>query len=1635
MCHFPSGVPVGPASCPGPPQDLLILDTYTVTSLENPSLATAAVSRQRRPTPVSLDGSSQSSDEHVGPDTQSTGPSSSPRRGDGDQLGPRGLHVPPSLEILCNHGSCSSLSDPPDTNDPPPPEASPPPQAALPEASPPLSAFVLRQLQGRRHKCEACGCGEAPPVRAAVPSASLVSSLHPPRRVQGDPSRISGPPIPVKDSSLRETLTFMRYRAFRRWYLGAHEKSWSRPAAALLMALAGALTLFATHTVCALYAISRTDTMIHVVLLVVLSVALIIGRNRHFVPRWSVRISFAFIAISAVTVLFGVIYELVVVQLPRRTQTDGTSSDRYPLSEWQCRGAGKLVYIFFGLQLVAVVIGIFYSHILQHLARYYFLKSSLFISKWKIVKCQPVRLLVPGLGLTDRQRYRELVHSESPPHALSNPSGNSATHREEDEGQHHGRRELVAEPRASNGLFEVRRGEARLRVSDGVRIECVAGSFSRTCLRRCGRGIWTLSQCLCPLRRFCSAGSGNDAANNNTVNHSPLPAGARRWRRREPPRANRVTFIGETDSTGKPDGFGFWREDGNEYGERLVGYWASGLPNGPHKSRELGSGSGFMCIRIGWARFNLTEDILKFGIANVECSVSGKFYRGYPSVTLLDPPEVPEPLSRPCVPPQSRFRTQRTTHDPPSPRQHKNNPELRGAYQNQRASVPAAPQFLRQQRRDEEENRPPTNPSTANTGSARAQNQGTGIDTCMARESPSIREDAQHGEPPSTLEAYLTETPAQAAPPARSAVEIPVPRAEGASPIMPRPVGDKDEVEPHGEPEIVPLSQRLSPPRPRQPRLTALRAAFLQKSYSIGVQPSREWAHATVPPQAERPRQHLPRRRYLSTTAAAWKRLGHEAIHVPQRAGKAVATGAGAAVNLLRRRRERELHARLERRWRRELAWCLAELSPHTPNFGIQPRSEMVISVDFERGLYISGWIPKDRVQEIPLDEIQAEEEAEFLETASPLMSWDGTRRLEEEEEEDTYGAAGAAELPEEPNTTTIVPPVSARRQYEAEPIERGVPHQHNQPVDARCPALRHYATEGDDPPVHTATLEEQDAVTSTPVIIPHGSPFVLSPDALQPPRRSLGDGSTTRRSLMARLLFGLTPRKRKTTTDDQTPTAPRDGPTEHGSTSHHPFYRRPTIEMAMHQRNLRGIQINVVRRRLLSSSDKLAQQAADTVTPSSIAYYKLASRTAAVLGTCDCSCHGAHLGADANHTVPSLSVRDLEAGEPPPPIEEEESEQTAAAAGSPPEVYGPDPQTQKLDTWDARFDVEVPELEAEGWMCRDAAGSPEVLLYIHGYNNSHIESLQILGQMAAFGNYPNHIRLFLFSWPSGSGPFDFFKARKAAEDPRTHQALANVLRIFCDNGIRQLHLLCHSMGSRLFLKSFRSIASTLFQEVDGHEPLDPAATLNGQQRPKKRASGRLQLVSITFLNPEYFLDEFVKDDYNRLRAYCNQITIFADEKDQALWWSEKLSRRPALGKNVFGLWRPTSAAADLLSSLMTVVKQPPLRFVNTVSFFRFNSYSGRRDSLGGDGREEDEERIEWLDVDVIDTTFIDQNVHALRHSFWNLNREIIEDVRDLLVTRKRARQRTGRLDRRDGNVWVYRVAPSFLTSIFDVYL
>ncbi|KJP89358.1 hypothetical protein AK88_01024 [Plasmodium fragile] len=96
-----------------------------------------------------------------------------------------------------------------------------------------------------------------------------------------------------------------------------------------------------------------------------------------------------------------------------------------------------------------------------------------------------------------------------------------------------------------------------------------------------------------------------------------------------------IFYIGELDDHGRPHGFGYWRGINLE-GEVLIGYWFHGIPVGPFKCRDFKTGSGFMCIKIGYGRTNCEPNDLDIGLADTECCVSGAFYRTFPRVVFYD---------------------------------------------------------------------------------------------------------------------------------------------------------------------------------------------------------------------------------------------------------------------------------------------------------------------------------------------------------------------------------------------------------------------------------------------------------------------------------------------------------------------------------------------------------------------------------------------------------------------------------------------------------------------------------------------------------------------------------------------------------------------------------------------------------------------------------------------------------------------------------------------------------------------------------------------------------------------------------------------------------------------------------------
>ncbi|SOV21899.1 conserved Plasmodium membrane protein, unknown function [Plasmodium sp. DRC-Itaito] len=445
----------------------------------------------------------------------------------------------------------------------------------------------------------------------------------------------------------------------------------------------------------------------------------------------------------------------------------------------------------------------------------------------------------------------------------------------------------------------------------------------------------------------------------------------------------------------------------------------------------------------------------------------------------------------------------------------------------------------------------------------------------------------------------------------------------------------------------------------------------------------------------------------------------------------------------------------------------------------------------------------------------------------------------------------------------------------------------------------------------------------------------------------------------------------------------------------------------------------------------------------------------------------------------------------------------------------------------------DIKELSLDGWVKCELAGCLEAVIFIHGYNTSHLEALQILGQMASFGNFPNYIKLFLFNWPSGKNLLEFFIAKDNSQNKKVHHAFKSFLDTLRNNGIRQIHIITHSMGTRMFLLAFHDIVSS-----------DLFSTIEEKEKDEKYQN-KMKLITLTMMNPEYYLSDFVNKEYIFLRSFCTVISIYCDSNDKALKWAEIFSGTKSLGKNVFDLninkediskkyngqganylfdsnqldyysipmennnkihnkkymniQKNTNDKIDynidhnIISSFfdcenleITNNKKKKSKFkisiaekLRTLVYFFFGkkyiknkTYMNEHNSLqkNDNDNDDDDEDIcslnkdktqnilhqppmfrntllvftgieptycykdnrDWLDVDVIDTTWLGSNVHTLRHSYWSLNREIIEDIRELIVTRKRARQRTSRLDRREGNVWVYRVAPSHLKSIFD---
>ncbi|KAA8490965.1 hypothetical protein FVE85_9857 [Porphyridium purpureum] len=289
-----------------------------------------------------------------------------------------------------------------------------------------------------------------------------------------------------------------------------------------------------------------------------------------------------------------------------------------------------------------------------------------------------------------------------------------------------------------------------------------------------------------------------------------------------------------------------------------------------------------------------------------------------------------------------------------------------------------------------------------------------------------------------------------------------------------------------------------------------------------------------------------------------------------------------------------------------------------------------------------------------------------------------------------------------------------------------------------------------------------------------------------------------------------------------------------------------------------------------------------------------------------------------------------------------------------------------------------------------------DVLIYVHGFKHSRFDIIRRFGQFLAMANLPPTVKPVMFHWPSGLGNTTYWNAVNRATHDQTADDFVRFMLSLYNAGFRNLHFMLHSMGARVFFYAMKKCAP-LLRTSDELLPAQIAAVRSSVQNGSKSngksamaSNGRstqeqqgatiekLSLSNVILLNPDYEIAEF-RTDATLLVKYCNRITLYVDRRDSALKLGETCTGRPSLGFSVGP-------------------------FLDT---------HGNK-----------------IDLDVIDTTDLQANVGGTHHSFWNINRSYVDDLRDLVVTQKRASHRSSRLIKVGPSIYRFARTPAHVTEV-----
>lgn len=342
--------------------------------------------------------------------------------------------------------------------------------------------------------------------------------------------------------------------------------------------------------------------------------------------------------------------------------------------------------------------------------------------------------------------------------------------------------------------------------------------------------------------------------------------------------------------------------------------------------------------------------------------------------------------------------------------------------------------------------------------------------------------------------------------------------------------------------------------------------------------------------------------------------------------------------------------------------------------------------------------------------------------------------------------------------------------------------------------------------------------------------------------------------------------------------------------------------------------------------------------------------------------------------------------------------------------------------------------LSVNGWM---PTMHKEALVFIPGFNCCLKDALQNFGQLMAMTKLDSHVYPILYGWPCGQ-VLSYHSASRTSQNEQNCKNFLQLMKSLQHSGITNIHVMSHSMGVQTLLGAFCDQSGGTRSEVSKCFHLAPGQ--HDTETPDKKTledtleeENLLVCKTLTMLNPDFPLEAFVTHAFQAVRRVCDTITVVGDKNDQALFWSQfvngiglyfgykqpcnlepndknntQLRYQSVIGKSIESLYLPENLSQNrsLHSELLFQDRAPLVLCTN---------------------EEEDLEEKAWLDLDVIDTTGLDTNIADIRHSAYNLNPTLLNDLEELITTGQRAMKRSSLLYR-DGNIFSYCHAPSYVS-------